>query len=92
MSGEFTKCHEEKKESPFDYVAYDDESAYLQAKFKSAFNALLLDAEGLLKAPRAKALVKTKLEEGYMWVGKAIRDDQLARTKHAEFNEGRGNA
>lgn len=31
------------------------------------------------------------LEEAYMWVGKAIRDDQIKRNGAAELQEGRNN-
>jgi hypothetical protein len=60
----------------FDYVKYDDRSAERQANFKTAFQALEMMVDGLSEG-RAKSLVMTKLEEAYMWVGKAIRDDQV---------------
>jgi len=41
----------------------------------------------LLLSPRAKALAITKLEEVYMWIGKAIRDDQIKRNGSAELQE-----
>lgn len=64
--------------SRFGYVAYDDRAVEIQKKFKSQFEKLesLVDD---LDDGRAKALVYTKLEEAYMWVGKSIKDDQLAR-------------
>jgi len=43
----------------------------------------------LLLSPRAKALAITKLEEVYMWIGKAIRDDQIKRNGSAELQEER---
>ncbi len=73
--------------SRYDYVKYDDKACAAQAAFKAKFEQLE-DAlnEALPSTPggrdafgRAKALVLTKLEEAYMWVGKAIRDDQMAR-------------
>lgn len=62
----------------FGYVKYDDESMQMQAGMKTTVEFL---AEGinLLNSERHKALALTKLEECYMWIGKAIRDDQLAR-------------
>lgn len=31
---------------------------------------------------RAKSLLLTHLEEAYMWTGKALRDQQIARNSH----------
>lgn len=82
--------------SRFDYVRYDDLAAATQAAFK----AKVTELEALIEASfppgppataaygRAKALALTKLEEVYMWLGKAIRDDQVAKRK-AELQEGR---
>lgn len=75
--------------SRFDYVKYDELAVEVQAAYKKTFEALSKDVEAL-KAPRAVALVQTKLEEAYMWVGKAIRDDQIARGAPAPLQEGRG--
>ncbi len=64
--------------SRFDYVRYDELSVHAQANAKE----LVSDVECLiddLKSGRAKSLAYTKLEECYMWIGKAIRDDQIAR-------------
>lgn len=68
----------------FDYVRYDEEAAQKQAALKGAFRQLETLCVGMWKDGkmlpdgRAKSLVLTKLEEAYMWVGKAIRDEQLA--------------
>lgn len=62
----------------FDYVKYDDTATIAQAEFKGQFLKLEAMVSGL-KDGRAKSLVLTKIEEAYMWVGKAIRDDQVAR-------------
>lgn len=77
---------------PFDYVAYDQEATAVQNEFKRTFESILQETDLRLKSPRAKALVKTKLEEAYMWVGKAIRDDQVARNGSAPLEEGRSNS
>lgn len=77
--------------SRFDYVRYDTLAMNQQEKFKGMFNQLSSDADTILKSPRAKALVQTKLEEAYMWVGKAIRDDQIERNGSAEIQEERCN-
>jgi hypothetical protein len=81
-----------KKPNRFDYVAYDDHAQQTQFTFKSDFQALELRVDNLLKGPRAKALVATKLEEAYMWIGKAIRDDQIERNGSAPLQEGRSNS
>lgn len=74
----------------FDYVKYDEKATDDQASFKAIFTALEKTVNEYLKSPRAKALVLTKLEEAYMWIGKAIRDDQIERNGQAELEEGRG--
>lgn len=76
--------------SRFDYVKYDATAALQQAAFKQQFQTIEELANGLAPG-RAKALILTKLEEAYMWVGKAIRDDQIARNGSAPLQEERGN-
>lgn len=71
----------------FDYVKYDDKAAEDQATFKEFFEDLEKEVDIALQSPRAKALVHTKLEEAYMWVGKAIRDDQIKRNGSAELQK-----
>jgi len=75
--------------SKFDYIAYDEEAAKYQADFKGVFQALDTMVEVLLHSPRHKALTMTALETAYMWIGKAIRDDQISRRGGAELQEGR---
>lgn len=67
-----------KKDSPYDYVAYDEIAA---AKSKAIRQPLegIREAIGALPDSREKSLALTKLEEAFMWVGKAIRDEQLKR-------------
>jgi hypothetical protein len=74
--------------SRFDYVKYDDLAIQTQDAFKGLVTTME-EGIGLLQSPRAKALALTKLEEAYMWIGKAIRDDQIARNETAEFQEER---
>jgi len=76
----------------FDYVKYDDVAAETQAGFKSCFEELEAAVNRNLKPGRASSLVKTKLEEAYMWVGKAIRDEQIVRNGSAELQESRTNS
>lgn len=77
--------------SRFDYVKYDNKAQEDQAYIKTRFEELEEAVMGNLKPGRASALVLTKLEEAYMWVGKAIRDEQIARNGAAELQESRGN-
>jgi len=72
----------------FDYVKYDQESERLQSNAK----ALMVDAVKMINQipdGRAKSLALTKLEEAYMWIGKAIRDEQIQRNGSAELQEER---
>ena len=74
--------------SRFDYVKYDAQAQRQQELFKAICQGIenVLDS---LESPRPKALALTKLEECYMWIGKAIRDDQIARNGGAELQEER---
>ncbi len=63
----------------FSYVKYDDVSVALQNRFRDLFESIE-HLTTLLPNTRHSALVFTKLEEAYMWVGKAVRDAQIART------------
>ena len=77
--------------SRFDYVAYDEQAQAQQLEAKEqaiVLESLIEDS----KSPRAKALALTKLEECYMWIGKAIRDDQIERNGSAELQEDRTNS
>jgi hypothetical protein len=62
----------------FDYIKYDEHAQLEQAKLKTLFLALEEKVEEL-QAGRPKALALTAIEEAYMWVGKAIRDEQINR-------------
>ena len=77
--------------SRFDYVKYDEEAVQIQNNFKDDVTQIETHIKMQLKSPRAVALALTKLEEFYMWVGKAIRDDQIERNGSAELQEERKN-
>lgn len=77
--------------SRFDYVRYDETAMSIQESFKRRVIDLEDGINILLVSPRAKALALTKLEEVYMWIGKAIRDDQISRNGSAELQEERNN-
>lgn len=77
----------------FDYVKYDDVAAEKQRQLKQVFEDLEFRVNALLGhagCSRARALSLTALEEAYMWVGKAIRDEQLARGGDATDQPHRG--
>lgn len=74
--------------SRFDYVAYDRISTDAQAQAKHA--AIELECFiGSMGPGRPQALAMTALEEVYMWIGKAIRDDQIRRNGSAPLQEAR---
>lgn len=73
----------------FSYVKYDEEHQAMQAQFKAAFESLERMVM-TLAAGRPRSLVLTKLEEAYMWIGKAIRDDQIAKGGSAAEETARG--
>jgi hypothetical protein len=77
--------------SRFDYVKYDEEAQQLQNAHKGNLESIAGHIEASLVSPRAKALALTKLEECYMWIGKAIRDDQISRNGSALPREERKN-
>jgi len=74
--------------SRFDYVKYDEKSEALQDAVKSHIMMMEMFLEELLPS-REKSLAITKIEEAYMWVGKAIRNDQIVRNGSAELQKGR---
>ena len=77
--------------SRFNYIKYDLQSQERQAVFKKLFEQMEAFV-GELKDGRPKSLVFTKLEEAYMWVGKAIRDEQIATNGTAEQQPERTNS
>lgn len=75
----------------FNYVKYDEVATVNQQAFKDLFEQIETHVVASLKPGRAQSLVLTKLEEAYMWVGKAIRDEQIARNGSAEEQPERNN-
>ena len=73
----------------FDYVKYDAKSVQLQDEAKRLAQDLEHFITVNLGQGRAVSLALTNLEETYMWIGKAIRDAQIARTGTAELQEQR---
>lgn len=86
--------------SRFDYVKYDKGAEEDQASAKKLVTSVetMIDGIGYAQAKltpqtaRAKASAITKLEECYMWIGKAIRDDQIARNGSAPLQEERNDS
>lgn len=73
----------------FSYIKYDEAAMQTQQAFKAEFEKLEARVNGLANG-RAKSLVYTHLEEAYMWVGKSIRDDQVAREGKCQEQKERG--
>lgn len=69
--------------SRFDAVQFDESSKEKYALLTHEYCKLERIVNDLLEDGRARSVVMTKLEESFMWVGKAIRNDQWKR-------EGRG--
>jgi hypothetical protein len=77
------------KSRRFDYVKYDALSQVQQIEAKD----LCLDLEYWILTnikERPASLALTKLEELYMWIGKAIRDQQVTERKDDTPQEERG--
>ena len=68
----------------FTYVKYDDKSVELQETFKHFFEDIEEFAVANLPDSKARSFILARLEEAYMWTGKAIRDEQIARASKAE--------
>lgn len=74
----------------FSYVKYDEQSIQKQETFKQMFEAIEDYANLALTDSRPKSLLMTALEEAYMWTGKAIRDEQIARDSQTAHTPERG--
>ncbi len=74
--------------SRFDFVKYDEKAAELSNKYKAKFQELEDSiARDLGPGKRSYATAMTKIEEAFMWVGKAIRDQQIDRNGSAPLEE-----
>lgn len=76
----------------FDYVDYDEKAQTSQSFFKQGFSNIGSAIEAHLPKGRATNLALTALEEAYMWIGKAIRDDQVDRNEETNLKEERSNS
>ena len=71
--------------SRFDFIEYDDISIQQQVNFKDQFTKIVNDIEAISTGnQRASLIALVKLEECYMWVGKAIRDNQVIRNSEQQ--------
>jgi hypothetical protein len=68
----------------FEYVDYDGPAAAKSGKIRKLFCAVEHALQEELPDSRPKSLALTKLEESFMWAGKAIRDWQLSQPKNEE--------
>lgn len=78
--------------SRFDYVKYDEPAIKVQDHFKKICIQLETDIQELvpgIASGRSIALALRSLEETYMWIGKAIRDNQVWRNGTATLQEER---
>lgn len=77
--------------SRFDYVKYGEIAIKQQEDAKNAVIGVELEIDRLADG-RAKSLAYTKLEECYMWIGKALRDEQIKRGEASPLQEERENS
>ena len=77
--------------SRFDYVEYDELAVWRQKTAKELFMNISSIVESY-EISRPQSIALTKLEEAYMWIGKAIRDDQIARNNSVKPQEQRTNS
>jgi hypothetical protein len=63
----------------FDYVEWDENSQLICDDLKGRVEELDAMILTMLGHSRERFLAVTKLEECFMWLGKAIRSDQLKR-------------
>lgn len=73
--------------SRFDYIRYDELAQHHQTALKELFLEIEKLVGFTLCDGRSKSLALTALEEAYTWIGKAIRDDQIARVGKSELQE-----
>jgi hypothetical protein len=72
--------------SRFEFIQYDETALKLSRAFKFTFQQLEIQFEEL-PDNRSRALAMTMLENSHMWVGRAIREDQIKRQNN-ETNKG----
>jgi hypothetical protein len=83
--------------SRFNHVRYDEKAVQSQTAFKEKCEQLEKDINRIGSSldplvdkafcARSKEFAIAKLEEVYMWIGKAIRDEQIARNLSGQPEE-----
>ena len=66
--------------SRFEFIKYDDARTKKQKHYNDQFRDLERLVEQVTDT-RTRSMILTKLEEAYLWVGKALRDEQAKETK-----------
>lgn len=74
----------------FSYIKYNQHHTMLSESFKRKFEEVETLIDVKIDDGRAKSLALTKLEEAYMWIGKAIRDMQIKEEGKYEHISERG--
>jgi hypothetical protein len=64
--------------SRFSHIPYDSESQIISDHLKFLFELVEKQVDEL-EPCREKHMIYTKLEEAFMWVGKAIKNQQILR-------------
>lgn len=59
----------------YEHIEFSVFQHNLHLKFRSLFKTIEKELDHIAPG-RARSIVLTKIEEAYMWVGKAIRDEQ----------------
>lgn len=77
-------------EGRFDYVRYDAKAQAAQDKLKVLAIQMESAIEETLDHTRERSLALTHLEETYVWIGKAIKVEQVKRNGSAPLQEERG--
>lgn len=63
----------------FDSIQFDNHSQAVSETIKQRYKPLFDLIETSLQPSRERSLVLTKLEESFMWVNKALKEEQLKR-------------
>ena len=71
----------------FDCIKYDEKSIATQGIFKEKCEEMEF-AIRILQNGRERDMALIKIEECYMWIGKAIRDGQILRNNEFKLQEG----
>ena len=62
---------------PLDSVPFDEHHQRVHAALKEQYTRLHNMISQNVMSPRARALALTNLEQSFLWLGRAIREDQI---------------